>query len=611
MLRMLFRIVLAVSLTPMFLLADDSPRDLWPQATAATDSGDMKGASARLGQLLEQGRGRGTQRFLVFSESAAGLAQSADIQKNVELSKWAAEAANQLDPKSPQVAFSEADRHMRQQDWAGMVKSLSTGVARTFTDYSTTQLARTDLLIVLLLAIAATILGFTIALFLRYCRPAAHDFREALSHRFSPGVTTVLAATLLFLPIFFWLGPMWLVVFWLVLFFSYGETVERTLIVISLCFLALLPLALHRASYAIAGNDSPVVRAAAASHERAYTPDTVKRIRLLSEALPDESRVHLLLGNLEAQEGNDDEAMVHYRKAGELDAAFAGTFVNQGNLHFMNGDFQTALTQYQKASEIEPTLAIAHYNHSVTSGELYRFDEQGAQLAEARNLDRALIEKIGEAPPPQKVVTYTLPLDEAWEVAERVAKNQTAREVFGNYVAFDPVSSLRTPLTAASVLGLIMIPIFWSRRKKTGVAGACIKCGRTFCSRCKSSRESATYCTQCIHIYLKRDGVSLDTKKAKLVEVQKYQGATLRERKLMATLFPGGGRMHEGSTLRGLLPMIFFFFFVGIAVFIGRMAPVAPVAESLRLAVRVLATSLAVILWLTTAISIYRQRSIG
>jgi len=198
------------------------------------------------------------------------------------------------------------------------------------------------------------------------------------------------------------------VVFWLVLFFPYAEVTERALIVISLLFLALLPLALHRASYAIAGTDSPVVRAAAASHERAYTPDTVKRIRLLSEALPEEPRVHLLLGNLESQEGNDAEAMVHYRKAGELDADFAGAFVNQGNLHFQNGDFQTALTQYQKASELEPSLAIAHYNHSVTSGELYRFDEQGAKLAEARNLNRALVEKIGKAPPPQKVVTYTL-----------------------------------------------------------------------------------------------------------------------------------------------------------------------------------------------------------
>lgn len=609
--RTLVRLAIALMLTPMLFGAEDSPRDLWPQATAAVDNGDIKGASAKLGQLLEQGRGRGTQRFLVFSESAAGLAQAADTQKNAELSKWAADAARQLDPKSPQVAFSEADRLMKQQDWPGVVKNLSAGVGRTFTDYSTSKLARNDLLVVLLLAIATSIVGLVIALFFRYCRPVAHDFREALSHRFSPGVTSVLAVAMLFLPLFLWLGPIWLVVFWLVLFFPYAEVTERALIVVSLLFLALLPLALHRASYAIAGTDSPVVRAAAASHERAYTPDTVKRIRLLSEALPEEPRVHLLLGNLESQEGNDAEAMTHYRKAGELDADFAGAFVNQGNLHFQNGDFQTALTQYQKASEIEPSLAIAHYNHSVTSGELYRFDEQGAKLAEARNLDRALVEKIGKAPPPQKVVTYTLPLNEAWNVAERVASNQTAREVFGNYVAFDPISSLRTPQTAAAVLGLIMLPVFWSRRKKTGVAGACIKCGRTFCSRCKSSRESATYCTQCIHIYLKRDGVSLDTKKAKLVEVQKYQAGTLRERKIVATFFPGGGRMHEGSTLRGVLPMISFFFLVGIAVFIGRMAPVAAVAESFQLVVRVLAITLAIILWLMTSISIYRQRSIG
>ena len=608
--RTLARICLLL-LLPLLSQAEDSPRDLWPQSTAAVDSGDMKGAATRLGQLLEQSRTLGIRRHLVFSESAAGLAYQADVQKNAELAKWASDAARQLDPRSPQVAFSEADRMMAKGDYAGAAKNLVAGIGRTFSDYATSKLARTDLMVVLLLAITASILGFAIALFLRYCRPAAHDFREALSRRFSAGVTTVLAVALLFLPIFLWLGPFWLVIFWLVLFFPYGSVVERVVIVISLLFLALLPVALYRASYGIAGSDSPVVRAAAASHESAYTPDTVKRMRLLSEALPEEPRVHLLLGNLEAQEGSEAEAMVHYRKAGELDDKFAGAFVNQGNLHFMNGDFQTALTQYQKAAEIEPNLAIAHYNHSVTSGELYRFDEQGAKLAEARKFDRAFVENVSENPPAQKVVTYTLPIGEAWQVAERVAKNPAAREVFGNYVSFDAMAALRTPLTIAALLGLVMLPIFWSRRKKTGVAGACIKCGRTFCSRCKSARESATYCTQCIHIYLKRDGVALDTKKSKLVEVQKYQSETLRERKLVATFFPGGGRMHEGLTLRGILPMVLFFFFVGVAVFIGRMAPVAGVAEFLRLSVRVLATTVAVILWFATAISIYRQRSIG
>lgn len=611
MVRTFIRVALIVLLTPLLLLAEGSPRDIWPQATAAIDSGDAKGATTRLTQLLEHGRAHGIKRYPLFSESAAGLSYAADEQKNAEVVKWASDAAKRLDPRSPQVAFSEADRLMKKGDWPGTVKSLSAGIGRSFSDYSTSKLARTDLLIVLLLALAATVVGFAIALFLRYCRPAAHDFREAFSRRFSPGVTTVLAVAIFFLPIFLWLGPMWLLTFWLMLFFPYSSIAERVAIIVSLLFLALLPLALHWTSYSIAGTDSPVVRAAVASHENAYTPETVRRMRLLSEALPEEPRVHLLLGNLEAQEGNEAEAMIHYRKAGELDPKLAGAFVNQGNLHFMNGDFQTAVTQYQKAAEIEPTLAIAHYNHSVASGELYRFDEQGAKLAEARKHDRSLIEKLGEAPRAQKVVTYTLPIAQAWDVAQRVARNPAAREVFGNYVVFDPLTALRTPLTAAALAGLIMVPLFWSRRKKTGVAGACIKCGRTFCSRCKSSRESATYCTQCIHIYLKRDGVALDTKKSKLAEVQKHQADTLRERKLVATFFPGGGRMHEGSTLRGLLPMIVFFFLVGIAVFIGRMAPVAGVAEAFRLSVRILAIVLAVIVWLTTVIGTYRQRSIG
>src|SRR6185295_2461859 len=74
-------------------------------------------------------------------------------------------------------------------------------------------------------------------------------------------------------------------------------------------------------------------------------------------------------------------------------------------------------------------------------------------------------------------------------------------------------------ITIGSVIAALLAIIIWFRRRKAGYANACIKCGRTFCHRCKSARESATYCTQCIHIYLKRDGVSLDTKRSKLEEV--------------------------------------------------------------------------------------------
>jgi hypothetical protein len=150
----------------------------------------------------------------------------------------------------------------------------------------------------------------------------------------------------------------------------------------------------------------------------------------------------------------------------------------------------------------------------------------------------------------------------------------------------------------------------WSRRSRSGYAGSCIKCGRTFCHRCKSARESATYCTQCIHIYLKRDGVALATKRAKLDEVSDHHAGVQRRNRLFATFIPGSAQVLEGKTLLGVIGMFLFFLFVSAALSVGRLAPaIGPVAESAHLMVRVVAIVLAFLVWLFLSVPVYRRRA--
>jgi hypothetical protein len=135
-----------------------------------------------------------------------------------------------------------------------------------------------------------------------------------------------------------------------------------------------------------------------------------------------------------------------------------------------------------------------------------------------------------------------------------------------------------------------------------------MKCGRTFCFRCKSARESATYCTQCIHIYLKRDGVSLDTKQAKLKEVQKYQNGQVRLKKVLATFFPGSGQIMDGATAKGIIAVFSFLTFLTVALLVGSLVPIATPAILIRHTLRVVAILLAIGTWLLISIPVYRQR---
>jgi tetratricopeptide (TPR) repeat protein len=372
--------------------------------------------------------------------------------------------------------------------------------------------------------------------------------------------------------------------------------------------MAVLPIAVDRASTQIAGIDNPIVQADLLSSSQSYRPESLHRTEEFGKQIPDDDVVHLLLGNLQLQEGNEQQAQVHYQRAAELKDS-AGAHVNLGNLHFLNNDFPAAITEYEKAEKADPKLALVFYNNSLASGELYRFDEQGQKLEQAKRLARSEIEHLTQNPPPQKVVIYTPPLEQAWEVSTTLARHGAAQTLFGAYSYFDPASSALNPVTIGSLTALLLAIGLWLKRRKPGFANACIKCGRTFCYRCKSARESATYCTQCIHIYLKRDGVSLDTKRRKLEEVQSHQTGMLRRNRILATFLPGSAQVLEGRTVTGVAGIIAFLLFISISLLIGRLAPaLAPVAQTPQLLARIALVALALITWLLLSLPVYRRK---
>jgi tetratricopeptide (TPR) repeat protein len=585
-----------------------APRDIWPQAAAAAESGDITGAIKKTNDLTDVGRNLGIRTFPVYAEAAAGLVRQADKEQNKAKADWAVKAADQLDPTSPSVAFNNADRAAEAHEYGQAVPATVKGYARIFATYRSRLLSRCDTLIVLIVALAITAVIFAVALFIRYGRSMAHDFRELLGQRFRGGAVTVLAVAMLFLPIFLWLGPVWLLFYWFVIFFSYATRVERVLIIVIVALLAAAPIVLDLASHWTAGVDSPVVVAAIASEEQAYYPGALRRMHELVGVAPENATLQLLLGNLELQEANEGQAGAAYRRSLELDET-AGAHVNLGNLHFIENDFPAAITEYGRAEQLDPRLAIAFYNHSVASGELYKFEDQAAQLDQARRLDRAGIERLSSPNVPGlKIGIYRPPVSTAWAVAATLARGGVARSLFGNYSWFDPFVSAKNPITLAAILAILAAPFVFFKRRRTGLAGACIKCGRTFCYRCKSAHESATYCTQCIHIYLKRDGVSLDSKRAKLEEVHDHQTGIVIRNRLFATFFPGSAQLIEGRTIAGVIGLFFFAFCALLALSIGRLAPVLT-GELAKNLVRLFGAVLAVMLWATMSLPVYKRRA--
>lgn len=587
-----------------------SPRDLWPQAASSARMGDYDVARKSTAALLNTGRGYGIRTYPLYAASAAALARQATQQGNKELTEWAVAAANQLDPRSPAVAFNESDRAAGQNNFGRALTFALSGFSRTVQNYRASVLSRADIVFLFVAAIVVAAVIFAIILFILYGRSMAHDYREILAKRFRGGSVTVLAFALLFLPIFLWLGPMWLVFYWFAIFFGYAARAERVFIVMFCVLIAFVPFVLDVAAHSVAGVDGPVLLAAISGVEQSYHPEALRRLQEVVNVVPDDPTLEIFLGNLHLFEGNEQEARVHYRRSVELKAS-AGAHVNLGNLHFFNNEFSAAINEYQEAQRLDPKMPIAFYNNSVASGELYKFDEQARMLEQARKIDADSIERMRRAAT-QKVITYRPTIPEGWRVANAIAAKPAIRNQFGAYSILDPAASLLNPVTLGATASLLLGILLFLKRRATGYAGACIKCGRTFCYRCKSARESATYCTQCIHIYLKRDGVSLETKRQKLDEVSDHHSGMIRRNRIFATFLAGTGQLLDSRTASGVIGMFFFALFVATAILIGRLAPAfGPSATSAHLFVRVIAIAIAIIIWFVLALPVYRRRTAG
>ena len=122
--------------------AQATPRDLWPQATAAADTGDIDGATKRTNDLTTAARELGIHILPVYAIAAASLARQAAMEHDKPKSEWAAKAADQLDPHSPAVAFSKADREADAKQYARAVPAALTGYGRIFAAFRQVQQER-------------------------------------------------------------------------------------------------------------------------------------------------------------------------------------------------------------------------------------------------------------------------------------------------------------------------------------------------------------------------------------------------------------------------------------------------------------------------------------
>src|SRR5207245_6532067 len=155
-----------------------------------------------------------------------------------------------------------------------------------------------------------------------------------------------------------------------------------------------------------------------------------------------------------------------------------------------------------------------------------------AELKEARRLDEAAVAALlgdgNEDRGRRRPVDTGYTPGEIWRRALRLRLEGGVRA--------EALSALTSPATLAGGLGLLGT-LVWpgiGLAPRSGGARRCRRCGRPYCRRCQMTTKYPDVCSQCMHLFMLKDGVAPGVKGQELEEVARHRRGTLVGARLLS-----------------------------------------------------------------------------
>jgi tetratricopeptide (TPR) repeat protein len=350
----------------------------------------------------------------------------------------------------------------------------------------------------------------------------------------------------LFIPVFLLAGPFWLVPFWLLLFWGYAQKSERILAVIFfLVFAISYPVyqrMTHTSGATVDSEISPYIRVFVEGPSVSSIADFEEYYRTHHQ----DQDASILLASLYAADHQMERAVRLLQKHILDHPNDPRAYNNLGAIFFQQEEMDSALKLTQKAYSLDTTNLVYVFNVSRSYRATFNFSEATRLLEAARSADPKLIAKLEETPP--DTLVPVLPKHEL--VLHRIRqKNGDLLSLFVN-----PFT-----LVALGMLVLAVIVNLGDARKRN-LAMSCSKCGTGYCNRCQAHTKISDYCTQCIHIFIKKDGVSPASRKEKMGEIGVFTRRQHLLSRISSLILPGANHLYENETFRGALILLLWFF---------------------------------------------------
>ncbi len=551
-------------------------RGQWFGWLAAQEEGDTALARRKVDEILKHAQKIEVRRMTDLALSATLLGRRQATGNKPTLAREAYAAAIRLDPDLPEARWARLSLALKTREFAEVFPALAGALRATVADAESRRVTTARAVLVALGTVAACALAALVVLLARHGGRLAHDLRETAGGILQGRASVALVFAALLLPLFLGLDVLWLALYLAVLVFGYASLEQKISLSIALALLVLLFPALDRISYEFAISSSPILRGAEALRESRYDQRVLDNLEAAKNVAPEDVDLRFLLGRLYQALGQNDRAIFEYTTGSQIAPRDIRCLVNRGNIRFVDGDLGSAQEDYQEALKRDPRSIAARYNLALLYAETFRTVEAAQTLQEARALDAAAVQGFQDTPTLVKVVSIGFTTEEARKKVDEMGRIGRARRLLGHFRQWEPLDGLKVPIVAGFPLALVAAwALDHARKRGRGYASECQKCGRAFCRLCKPSTESALLCSQCIHVYLKKDGVAIETKLQKLEDVRRRKSFDASLRTVLNGLLPGSTAFLDSRIVRAAGAFGLFAFGL-LAAFAGPRLAVVP-----------------------------------
>jgi tetratricopeptide (TPR) repeat protein len=545
-------VILAVAASAL-ASAGDQPRagdveQAWFRLTEALDPLDAPQLRDRTDQLLAVAAGYDLKRL---TPMALALIARSHAVPAAEAKELVAQAAR-LDPGSPEVWFTSATVSLRLGKVGPTVSSLARGVRALFEDRRAAPVVWPTLLLCLVAGFGAGVLLWSLAATRHVIPRLWHDILElGAAWRLGPN-RYVLAILIVGLPVFAGGDPFWLLLWVFTLCWAYFGWGNKVLGALALVFAAGVPAVTEWAFRTLTHPPNVLYQAAAALDEHRYAPSVLDELASLSDVFAGDPGFFVLQGDCLRQFGLLEGAAQAYREGLQAAPTDGRVAFGLATIQYLQGDFNAALHDFQVARDAGFDPVIVNFDLSLTFAQTYHFHESDEAIAAARAAGESRLRSLTQgADHHQLLLAAFTPADVTRLLAQKDGMLLMNRGLLPPPLVRERTFAQPQGVGAAVAL-LVALLLFLTRQRFTGLASACIKCGRSFCRRCKLSQESQSYCTQCVNIFLKKDMVPIDTQMAKRRQLARRRVFRMIESRLSDVLLPGLGLSLAGRALLGV-----------------------------------------------------------